>query len=167
MTICQGFDKSSWLFGNLWRIGKAKISDVLDNNELDDKTFKEHIQLNEAKRQEELKEKHWKFSSGKYDDDSLVKITEFATTIFDPYYILAYATPWGRAATRSYAKMAAFSGLTVGFDTLIRELATTGEVDKSDVALATGAGAVLGPAGLKLFKVLLFLKIVTSVSPNS
>ena len=152
--IKYGFDKSSWLFGNLWRIGKAKISDVLDNNELDDKTFKEHIQLNEAKRQEELKEKHWKFSSGKYDDDSLVKITEFATTIFDPYYILAYATPWGRAATRSYAKMAAFSGLTVGFDTLIRELATTGEVDKSDVALATGAGAVLGPAGLKLFKVL-------------
>ena len=70
--IKYGFDKSSWLFGNLWRIGKAKISDVLDNNELDDKTFKEHIQLNEAKRQEELKEKHWKFSSGKYDDDSLV-----------------------------------------------------------------------------------------------
>ena len=152
--IKYGFDKQTWLFKNLWRIGKAKISDVLDNNELDDKTFKEHIQVNEAKRQEELKDKHWKFASGKYDDDSLVKIAEFATVIFDPYYLLAYATPWGRAATRSYMKMAAFSGLTVGFDTLIRDLATTGDVNKSDVALATSAGAVLGPVGLKLFKVL-------------
>jgi len=152
--IKYGFDKQTWLFKNLWRIGKAKISDVLDNNELDDKTFKEHIQVNEAKRQEELKNKHWKFASGKYDDDSLVKIAEFATVIFDPYYLLAYATPWGRAATRSYMKMAAFSGLTVGFDVLIRDLATTGDVNKSDVALATSAGAVLGPVGLKLFKVL-------------
>ena len=85
---------------------------------------------------------------------SLVKIAEFATVIFDPYYLLAYATPWGRAATRSYMKMAAFSGLTVGFDVLIRDLATTGDINKSDVALATSAGAVLGPVGLKLFKVL-------------
>jgi len=152
--IKYGFDKTSWLFGNLWDIGKAKYKDVLDNDTLDDKTFKQHILENTAKENEELKKEHWKFADGKYDKDGLVKISEFATAIFDPYYILAYATPWGRKATQSYKKMALFSGVTVGFDTLIRDLATTGEVNKTNVGVSTVAGGVLGPAGLKLFNVL-------------
>ena len=152
--IKYGYDKTSWLFGNLTRIGKAKYKDILDNDTLDDKTFKEHILKNTAKENEELKKEHWKFADGKYDKDGLVKITEFATAIFDPYYIMAYATPWGRKATQSYRKMALFSGVTVGFDTLIRDLATTGEVNKTNVGVSTTAGAILGPAGLKLFNVL-------------
>ena len=87
-----------------------------------------------------------------------VKAAEMATFLLDPYYILAYMTPWGRAATagttglKATAKLAGLSGATIGLDTLFNNLATYGEAKPGEVGLTTATGAVLGPLSVKAFK---------------
>ena len=68
--------------------------------------------------------------------------------MLDPYYLLAYMTPWGRAATvgttgvKATLKFAGLSGGTVGLDKLFENLATTGEAK---------------PTGTLIFAIFLFL----------
>ena len=145
--IQYGFAKESWILGNLFRIGSAKTKDWLDNNSENNKTYKQHIQDQVSQEKQELDEKYWKFKDGKYDKDSLVKLTEFATIIFDPMYMYLYGTPVGRKALQSYTKFAAFSGATAALDKSIRDLAQKGEFSALDTATVGGAGVVLGPIG--------------------
>ena len=135
------FDKNTQILGNIYRIGKAKVQDIFD----EDKSFKDYILENEALRQKDVEQEHWKFASGKYDDDGIVKAGEIATLILDPGYILAYATPWGRAAMKSYKMASLMGGLTIGADVALRDLATKGEIDYGKVGLASTFGAALGP----------------------
>ena len=135
------FDKNTQIIGNAYRIGKAKIQDIFD----DDKTFKDYIIQNEDNRQEDLYKEHWKFASGKYEDDSIVKAGELATLVLDPGYVLAYATPWGRAAMKSYKMASLMGGLTISADVALRDLATKGEIDYAKVGIAGTIGAALGP----------------------
>ena len=135
------FDKNTQMIGNAYRIGKAKIQDIFD----EDKTFKDYILENEAERQQDINKEHWKFSTGKYDDDTIVKAGELATLIVDPGYILAYATPWGRKAMKSYKMAALMGGLTISADVLLRDLATKGQVDYAKTGIAGTIGTVLGP----------------------
>ena len=51
-----GWDKETMAFGNLFRIGKAYVQDIFD----DDKTFKDYILENEKKRLEAIDKEHWK-----------------------------------------------------------------------------------------------------------
>jgi hypothetical protein len=145
--IQYGFAKETWILGNLWRIGTAKTKDWLDNNTLNDKTYKEHIRENSIREKKELDEKYWKFADGKYDNDSLVKITEFATMVADPMYLYLYGTPIGRRAMKSYGKFAAFAGVTAGLDKVIRDLATQGEIKPGETAAVAAGATVLAPLG--------------------
>jgi len=145
--IQYGFAKETWILGNLWRMGSAKTKDWLDNNSVNDKTYKEHIQENTLREKKELDEEYWKFADGKYDDDSLVKISEFVTMVADPMYLYLYGTPMGRRAMKSYGKFAVFTGVTAGLDKVIRDLATEGEIKPGETAAVASAAAVLGPLG--------------------
>jgi len=144
-----GFDKTTQILGNVYRIGKAKVQDIFD----EEKSFKDYILENEEARQKDINKEHWKFATGKYDDDGIVKAAEIATLILDPGYILAYATPWGRAALRSYKMASLMGGITVSADVLLRDLATKGEIDYGKVGLSGVAGAVLGPVAPAVTKV--------------
>tara|TARA_E500000318_G_scaffold20738_3_gene21271 strand:+ start:1726 stop:6045 length:4320 start_codon:yes stop_codon:yes gene_type:complete len=144
-----GFDKTTQILGNVYRIGKAKVQDIFD----DEKSFKDYILENEEARQKDINKEHWKFATGKYDDDNIVKAAEIATLILDPGYILAYATPWGRAALKSYKMASLMGGITISADVLLRDLATTGEIDYGKVGFAGAAGAVLGPIAPAITKV--------------
>ena len=154
------FDKNTQMIGNIFRIGRAKVQDIFD----EDKTFKDYILENEATRKKEIDKEHWKFTSGKYDDDTIVKAGELATLILDPGYVLAYATPWGRAAMKSYKMASLMGGTVIGADTVLRDLATTGEVDFKRAGIATGAGALLGPLGPAVGK--LFRKYVPKATQS-
>ena len=145
--IVYGFAKESWILGNLGRIADAKILDWLDNNSEINKNYQEHIQDRVRKDKAKLDEKYHKFAGGKYDDDTLVKISEFATIIADPAYVGLFMTPWGRAALKSYWKFAAFSGVTASVDKMIRDLAQAGEVKPVETAIVGTAATVLGPLG--------------------
>ena len=145
--IQYGFAKETWILGNLWRMGSAKTKDWLDNNTVDDKTYKEHIQENTLREKKELDEEYWKFAGGEYDDDSLVKISEFVTMVADPMYLYLYGTPMGRRAMKSYGKFAVFTGVTAGLDKVIRDLATEGEIKPGETVAVAGAASVLGPLG--------------------
>lgn len=144
-----GFDKTTQILGNVYRIGKAKVQDIFD----EEKSFKDYILENEEARQKDINKEHWKFATGKYDDDGIVKAGEIATLILDPGYILAYATPWGRAALKSYKMASVMGGVTVSADVLLRDLATKGEIDYGKVGFAGAAGAVLGPIAPAVTKV--------------
>ena len=152
-----GFDKTTQILGNVYRIGKAKVQDIID----DEKSFKDYILENEAARQKDIDKEHWKFATGKYDDDGIVKAAEVATLILDPGYILAYATPWGRAALKSYKMASLMGGITVSADVLLRDLATTGEINYGKVGVAGTAGAVLGPIAPAV------TKIFSKYAPNA
>ena len=141
------FAKSSWIVGNLIHMADAKVKDWLDNNSETNKTYKEHIKDRVRKDKAELDEKYHKFAGGKYDDDTLVKIGEFATIVLDPAYIGLFATPWGRAAMKSYWKFAAFSGVTASLDKVIRDLAHEGEIKPAETAIVGVAATALGPLG--------------------
>ena len=144
-----GFDKTTQILGNVYRIGKAKVQDIFD----EEKSFKDYILENEESRQKDINKEHWKFATGKYDDDGIVKAAEIATLILDPGYILAYATPWGRAALKSYKMASLMGGITISADVLLRDLATKGEIDYGKVGLSGVAGAVLGPIAPAVTKV--------------
>jgi len=152
--LTYGIDKQNQFLGNVFRVSKAGIQAAFDP----DREFKEVAQENAAIAEADLKRRHKKFASGAYDDDWVVKAAEMATFMLDPYYILAYMTPWGRAATtgakglKATMKLAGLSGGTIGLDTLFQNLATEGEAKPGEVAVATTAGAVLGPLSVKAFK---------------
>ena len=94
--------------------------------------------LLDAKEEERaLKTAHKKFASGKYDDDWIVQAASMATFMVDPFYLAAYMTPWGRAATLTYKGLATVGGATIGFDKMLDDIATMGEVDWKGTAIAT------------------------------
>ena len=152
--LAYGIDKQNQFFGNLFRVGKAGIEAAFDP----DKDFKDVALENAEEEKIRLYERHAKFSGGAFDDDFIVKAAEMATFLLDPYYILAYMTPWGRAATagttglKATAKLAGLSGGTIGLDTLFNNLATYGEARPAEVGLTTASGAVLGPLSVKAFR---------------
>ena len=49
-----GWDKETMVLGNVFRIGKAKVQDLFD----DDKSFKDYILENEKKRLEDIDKEH-------------------------------------------------------------------------------------------------------------
>ena len=145
-----GFDKQDQFFGNVFRIGKAKFQDIRD----DSRDLKDVLQDNAGIENQKLLNKFKRFRGQKYDDDIYVKAGEMASMLLDPFYLMAYLTPWGRAATTSYKGLALIGGTTVGLDKLISDYAKTGEFKPGDAAIAAGSGAVLGPAAMKAFKVI-------------
>ena len=144
-----GFDKQDQFFGNLYRIGKAKVQDVQDDN----RNLKEVLQDNAGIENQKLLNRFNEFRGGKYDDDIYTKAGEMASLLLDPFYLMAYLTPWGRAATASYKGLALIGGTTVGLDKLISDYASTGEFKPKDAAIAAGSAAVLSPAAVKAFRV--------------
>jgi len=148
--IRYGIDKQNNFFGNTLRVIKSGVQAALDP----DLEFKDYAVRNYNKEQRELKEKYGNLASGAYDDDNIVKAASFATFMVDPFYLFAYLSPWGRAATATYKGLAAVSGGTVGLDVLMNQLATTGEVNPKEVAGTAAAATVLGPLSVKAFRAL-------------
>lgn len=154
--IAYGLDKQNMFFGNVFRVAKAGLSAAFDP----DKEFKEIALENAANEKENLYNRHEKFRDGKYDDDIEVLASEMATFLVDPYYIFMYMTPWGRAMSmrqggfKAAAKVAGLSAGTVSLDKLFDNLATTGEANPKDIAVAGGIAGVLGPASMKAFQVI-------------
>jgi len=146
--IRYGIDKQNQFFGNLYRITKAGVQALFDP----DNEFKDYVEQNYEQEQKKLKQKYGELASGKYDNDALVQAASLATFMVDPFYLFAYLSPWGRAATASYKGLATVSGLTVGLDTAISQLATTGEIDPTKVGLSTATAATLGPLSVKAFR---------------
>jgi len=145
-----GFDKQDQFFGNVFRLGKAKLTDIKD----DDRDLKQVLLDNAGAENQALLNKFERFKGGKYDNDIYTKAGEMASMLLDPFYLLAYLTPWGRAATMSYKGLAAIGGTTVGLDKLLSDYVKTGELKPKDAAIAAGSAAVLGPAAMKTFKVI-------------
>ena len=145
--IRYGIDKQNTFFGNFYRVAKAGTQAAFDP----DKDFKDYIKYNSQKEQLKLKQKYGELASGNYEDDNVVQAAAIATMMLDPFYIAAYMTPWGRAATATLKGVSALSGVTVGLDTMMNNLATTGNIDAKSVAISTAAGATLGPLTVKTF----------------
>jgi len=143
-----GFDKQDQFFGNVFRIGKAKFQDIRDDN----RDLQQVLQDNAGVENQQLLNRFNEFRNKKYDDDIYVKAGEVASMLLDPFYLLAYLTPWGRAASASYKGLAVLGGTTVGLDKLISDYTKTGEFKPTDAAISAGSAAVLGPAGMKVFK---------------
>ena len=143
-----GFDKQDQFFGNVFRLGKAKLTDIKD----EDRDLKQVLQDNAGIENQKLLNKFQRFRGGKYDNDIYTKAGEMASLLLDPFYLLAYLTPWGRAATMSYKGLAMVGGATVGLDKLLSDYVKTGELKPKEAALAAGSAAVLGPAAMKTFK---------------
>ena len=145
-----GWDKSTNVIGNIFRIGKAKAQDWMD----EDKTFKDYILENEEKRKEKINKEHWKFTNNKEAQDSgLVTVGEVASMLTDPYYIGGYY--FGAGALTNPFTSAALNAALVGGDTAIDSLAKTGEINwkatGTSAAIGAGVGLVL-PVGAKIVK---------------
>ena len=145
-----GWDKTTNVVGNVFRVGKAKFQDVLD----DDKTFEDYILLNEKSRQEDINKEHWKFVNNKEAQDSgIVTLGEALTYITDPYYIGGYY--FGAAALTNPITSAGLNAALLAGDSAIDQLAKTGKIDYGKVgttgAIGAGIGAVM-PVGAKLIK---------------
>ena len=137
-----GWDKTTNVVGNIFRIGKAKFQDILD----DDKTFEDYILLNEKTRQDEINREHWKFVNNKEAQDSgLVTVGEALTYITDPYYIGGYY--FGASALTNPVSSAALNAALLAGDSAIDQLAKTGKIDYGKVgttgAIGAGIGAVM------------------------
>ena len=145
--IRYGIDKQNTFFGNLYRVAKAGIQGAFDP----DKDFKDYIKYNANQEQLKLQQTYGELASGAYEDDTVVQAAAMATMMLDPFYIAAYMTPWGRAATATLKGVSVLSGVTVGLDTMMNNLATTGTIDAKSVGIATAAGATLGPLTVKAF----------------
>ena len=146
--IRYGIDKQNTFFGNLYRVVKAGTQAAFDS----DLEFKDYATRNFNKEQRDLKIKYGNLASGAYDNDVLVQAAEMATFMADPFYLFAYMSPWGRAATATYKGLATISGVTIGLDTMLDQLATTGKIDATGVATSTIAGATLGPLSVGAFR---------------
>ena len=145
--IRYGIDKQNTFFGNLFRVAKSGTQAAFDP----DKDFKDYIKYNANQEQKKLKQKYGELASGKYEDDTMVQAAAMATMMLDPFYIAAYMTPWGRAASATLKGVSALSGVTVGLDTALNNLATTGTIDAKSVGISAAAGATLGPLTVKAF----------------
>jgi len=145
--IRYGIDKQNTFFGNLFRVVKSGTQAAFDP----DKDFKDYIKYNANQEQKKLKQKYGELASGKYEDDTMVQAAAMATMMLDPFYIAAYMTPWGRAATATLKGVSALSGVTVGLDTMLNNLATTGTVDVKSVGISAASAAALGPLTVKAF----------------
>jgi len=146
--VRYGIDKQNTFFGNLYRVAKAGTQAAFDK----DLEFKDYVTRNYNAEQRELKVKYGNLASGAYDNDIMVQAAEMATFMADPFYLFAYMSPWGRAATATYKGLATISGATIGLDTMLDQLATTGEIDAAGVATSTVAGATLGPLSVAAFR---------------
>jgi hypothetical protein len=145
--IRYGIDKQNTFFGNVYRVAKAGTQAAFDP----DRDFKDYIKYNFNQEQKELKQKYGELASGAFEDDTVVQAAAMATMMVDPFYIAAYMTPWGRAATATLKGVSALSGATVGLDTMLNNLATTGEVNLKSVGISAASAAVLGPLTVKAF----------------
>ena len=145
--IRYGIDKQNTFFGNLFRVAKSGTQAAFDP----DKDFKDYIKYNANQEQKKLQQKYGALASGKYEDDTMVQAAAMATMMLDPFYIAAYMTPWGRAASATLKGVSALSGVTVGLDTALNNLATTGTIDAKSVGISAAAGATLGPLTVKAF----------------
>ena len=144
-----GFDKSTNVIGNIFRIGKAKAQDWMD----EDKTFKDYILQNEQERKQKLEEEHWKIIGTEEEESGLVTVGEVLSMLTDPYYIAGYTI--GSPALVNPVTSAALNGFLIGGDTAIDSLAKTGEIDWGSTAVSTGVGAAIGtvlPVGGKIIK---------------
>ena len=145
-----GWDKETMFFGNVFRIGKAKVQDLFD----DDKTFKDFIVENEKKRIEDFDKEHWKFTD-KDKDSGIVTTGSVLADLLDPYYLAGYLNPISLKAMTNPISSATLNGLLVGGDVVIDSLAKTGEVDWGNVAVSSGTAAAIGaviPIGGNLLK---------------
>ena len=145
-----GFDKQDQFFGNVFRIADSVFEDIRDDN----RNLKQVLTENAGKENQALLNRFKEFRNKKYDDNIYTKAGEMAAMLLDPFYLMAYLTPWGRAATASYKGMAAISGGTVGLDKLISDFSKTGEFKPGEAAISAGAAGVLGPVAMKAFKVI-------------
>jgi len=144
-----GWDKSTNVIGNIFRIGKAKAQDWLD----EDKTFKDYILENEEKRKQKIENEHWKIIASGEDKSGLVTVGEVASMLTDPYYLVGYYL--GAPALSNPLTSAALNGFLIGGDTAIDSLAKTGEIDWKATAISSGTGAAIGavlPVGGKIIK---------------
>lgn len=145
--IRYGIDKQNTFFGNVYRVAKAGTQAAFDP----DKDFKDYIKYNFNQEQKKLKQKYGELASGAFEDDTVVQAAAMATMMVDPFYIAAYMTPWGRAATATLKGVSVLSGATVGLDTMLNNLATTGTVDVKSVGISAASAAALGPLTVKAF----------------
>ena len=146
-----GWDKETMFFGNVFRIGKAKVQDLFD----DDKTFKDFIIENEKKRIEDFDKEHWKFSTDKDKNNGIVTTGSVLADLLDPYYLAGYLNPISLKAMTNPISSATLNGLLIGGDVTIDSLAKTGEVDWGNVAVSSGTAAAIGaviPIGGNLLK---------------
>ena len=134
-----GWDKETMFFGNAFRIGKAKVQDLFD----DDKTFKDFIIENEKKRIEAFDKEHWKFTD-KDKESGIVTTGSVLADLLDPYYLAGYLNPISLKAMTNPISAATLNGLLIGGDVIIDNIAKTGEVDWNSVALSSGTAAVIG-----------------------
>ena len=145
-----GWDKETMFFGNVFRIGKAKVQDLFD----DDKTFKDFIIENEKKRIEAFDKEHWKFTD-KDKESGIVTTGSVLADLLDPYYLAGYLNPISLKAMTNPISSATLNGLLVGGDVVIDSLAKTGEVDWGNVSVSAGTAAAIGaviPIGGNLLK---------------
>ena len=145
-----GWDKETMFFGNAFRIGKAKVQDLFD----DDKTFKDFIVENEKKRIEAFDKEHWKFTD-KDKESGIVTTGSVLADLLDPYYLAGYLNPISLKAMTNPISSATLNGLLVGGDVVIDSLAKTGEVDWGNVSVSAGTAAAIGaviPIGGNLLK---------------
>jgi hypothetical protein len=145
-----GWDKETMFFGNVFRIGKAKVQDLFD----DDKTFKDFIVENEKKRIEAFDKEHWKFTD-KDKESGIVTTGSVLADLLDPYYLAGYLNPISLKAMTNPISSATLNGLLVGGDVVIDSLSKTGEVDWGNVAVSSGTAAAIGaviPIGGNLLK---------------
>ena len=134
-----GWDKETMVLGNLFRIGKAKVQDLFD----DDKTFKDFIIENEKKRIEAFEKEHWKFDD-EAKDSGIVTTGSVLSMLLDPYYLAGYLNPVSLKAMTNPISAATLNGLLVGGDVVIDNLAKTGEIDWGNVAVSSGVAAAVG-----------------------
>jgi len=146
-----GWDKETMFFGNAFRIGKAKVQDLFD----DDKTFKDFIVENEKKRIEAFDKEHWKFRTAKDKENGIVTTGSVLADLLDPYYLAGYLNPISLKAMTNPISSATLNGLLVGGDVAIDSLAKTGEIDWGNVSVSAGTAAAIGaviPIGGNLLK---------------
>ena len=134
-----GWDKETMVLGNLFRIGKAKVQDLFD----DDKTFKDFIIENEKKRIEAFEKEHWKFDD-EAKDSGVVTTGSVLSMLLDPYYLAGYLNPVSLRAMTNPVSAGTLNALLVGGDVMIDNLAKTGEIDWGSVAISSGVAGTIG-----------------------
>ena len=145
-----GWDKETMVLGNVFRVGKAYVQDIFD----DDKTFKDYIVENEKKRLEAVDKEHWKFR-GREDEGGITTVGSIASMILDPYYLAGYLNPVSLKAMTNPVSSATLNALLISGDVIIDNLAKTGEVDWNEVALTGATAGAIGaviPIGGKIIK---------------